>query len=259
MELRELQQDFFGYLLAEEANGIVQQIESTPMLSANQRMGVYANAYVLRLKEALETDYEVLHSYLGDEQFDQLCTDFIRQHPSHTHSLRYYSQALPAMLRDSEPYKAFPELHEIALIEQSFANSFDAKDTQIASLEQLADLPPEHWPDLKLEFTPSQQLLSLHTNSFELWKALSQEQTPPEVINSETTQHWVIWRKADLISHFRPLEAPEFAALTAAINGESFAGICETLLVFFSEEQVPTKAVGYLQNWIGEERARTVL
>lgn len=254
MELRELQQGFLSYLLSTESGSIIQQIESTELLSASERLDIYANAYRLRLKEALSIDYEILHSYLGDEQFDLITSHYITQYPSHTDSLRYFSLDLPNMLRDVAPFNGLPQLYELALIEQNFANSFDALDAEIITLDQLANMAPEHWPNLRLEFSPSQQILQLNTNSFELWKALSNESSPPEVVFSNTPQAWVVWRKADLISHYRALDNAEHAALTAAANGEDFSSLCEILLAFFDEDKVPHRAVGFLQSWIVEER-----
>ena len=90
--LRKLQHDFLGYLLDESSNDIVDSIESTPHRSAEQRMALYGNAYVLRLKEALSTDYERLHSYLGDDLFDSLMQRYIEHYPSQHLSLRYFGQ-----------------------------------------------------------------------------------------------------------------------------------------------------------------------
>ena len=81
--LRKLQHEFLVYLLDDAELDIVERIESTPRRSAEQRMVFYGNAYSLRLKEALTTDYDRLHSYLGDELFDSLMSHYIESYPSH--------------------------------------------------------------------------------------------------------------------------------------------------------------------------------
>ena len=102
--LRKLQQEFLGYLLDDAAVGIVERIESTPRRSAEQRMAFYGKAYTLRLKEALTTDYEQLHSYLGDELFDTLMQQYIDSYPSHHTSLRYFGQHMVEMVEQQEPF-----------------------------------------------------------------------------------------------------------------------------------------------------------
>jgi hypothetical protein len=248
--LRKLQQDFLGYLLDDTVVGIVERIESTPRRSAEQRMAFYGNAYKLRLKEALTTDYECLHGYLGDDLFETLMEKYIESYPSHHPSLRYFGQHIAKLVEQQEPFRQLPEVAEIARIELAFGNSFDAADCQCASLEQLAQLDPEAWATLTLRFHGAVQLLPQQYNSFQIWRALSNEEAPPQKTEDETT--WLIWRQ-DLVSQYRALEQAESVALTIALSAGSFADICTALLEYFSEQETPQQAVGYLQRWINDQ------
>lgn len=251
MELKQLQHQFMAYLLGQKKD-IVNNIQSTPMRSAEGRMDIYANAYRMRLKEAMTTDFEKLHTYLGDEQFDMLMDRYIDVYPSHTTSLRYFGNHVPELL-EKPPFDEIPVLKELAIIERAFANSFDAKDAQFASVAQLAEVEPSLWAYLQLKLQNSLQILPFSYNTFAIWKALSDEATPPDVEKKAEDSLWVLWRKSDLISHYRPLSAAEAAALIAAQQGETFAEICERLLDFFSEEETPVQAVTMLQSWLQEE------
>ena len=248
--LRKLQHEFLGYLLDDAQHDIVERIESTPRRSAEQRMVFYGNAYSLRLKEALTTDYDRLHGYLGDELFDSLMSHYIESYPSHHPSLRYFGQHMVELVEQLEPFKQLPEVAEITRIEQSFANSFDAADCQCVSLEQLVQLEPESWATLTLRFHDAVQLLPQHYNSFQIWRALANEETPPQKTTDDTS--WLIWRQ-DLVSRYRALESAELAALTVAMSGGSFADLCAALLEHFSEQETPQKAVVYLQQWINDQ------
>ena len=248
--LRKLQHEFLGYLLDDSAVGIVERIESTPRRSAEQRMSFYGNAYSLRLKEALTTDYERLHSYLGDELFETLMQHYIESYPSHHPSLRYFGQHMVELVEQQEPFKQLPEVAEITRIELAFGNSFDAADCQCVSLQQLAQLDPEKWADLTLRFHDAVQLLPQQYNSFQIWKALNNKETPPQKTADETT--WLIWRQ-DLVSNYRALDNAELAALTIAMSAGSFADLCEGLLEHFSEQETPQQAVAYLQRWINDQ------
>jgi len=251
-QLHDLQQNFMNYVLGESSD-MVEKIESTPALSAKGRLDIYATAYKLRLKEAITTDYAKLHSYLGDEQFDAVMERYIDKYPSHITNLRYYSISMPILLREERPFNQMPVLAELATIEAAFADSFDAEDHSFVTINNLAELAPEAWATLQLKFQKSVQVLTIEHNSFAIWQALSAEETPPEANKLEPVVSWVLWRKADLVSHYRALDAAEFSALELAMQGENFSTICERLLDFFSEEETPMKAVGYLQSWIQEE------
>ena len=249
--LRKLQHEFLGYLLNHSTTDIVRRIESTPRRSAEQRMALYGDAYLLRLKEALSTDYERLHSYLGDDLFDSLMEKYIEDYPSQHISLRYFGQHMVALLEQIEPFKSVPEVAEIARIEQVFANSFDAADCSSVTIEHLADLDHSAWAGLTLRFHDAVQLMPQRYNSFQIWQALANEETPPQKVACEST--WLIWRRQDLISHYRALEAAELTALAIAMSGGSFAAMCEALLEYFDEEETPLHAVNFLKQWIQDQ------
>lgn len=248
--LRKLQHEFLDYLLDNADIGITARIESSPQRSAEQRMTFYGHAYKLRLKEALSTDYERLHTYLGDELFDSLMQGYIEKYPSHHPSLRYFSQHMVEFVEHQKPFEQLPEVSEIARIEQAFANSFDAADSKCVSLVQLAQLAPEAWPTLRLCFHDSVQLLPQQYNSFQIWQALSNEEVPPKKITCDTT--WVIWRQ-DLVSRYRALDKAELTALKLAMSAVSFSDLCTALLEHFGEQETPQVAVAYLQKWINSQ------
>jgi len=248
--LRKLQSEFLGYLLDNSAADITERIESSPRRSAEQRMALYGNAYTLRLKEALSTDYDRLYSYLGDELFETLMDKYIESYPSHHPSLRYFGQYMVDLVERLEPFSHLPEVAEIARIENAFGDSFDAADCNRTTLDQLARLDPETWPTLKLRFHDAVQLLPQHYNSFQIWRALSNEETPPQKAADEAT--WLIWRQ-DLVSRYRALSSAEAVALDIAMTEGTFADLCEALLDNFSEEETPQQAVGYLQQWIYDQ------
>lgn len=247
--LHELQHEFIQYLVDDKSTDIITRVESTKDRSAAQRVALYGDAYQLRLKEALSTDYERLHAYLGDELFDNVMTQYIRCYPSHYTSLRDYGQHMVVLLNEMPMFAEHPEVVELAQIEQAFANSFDAKDCQHCSLDDLHTVKPELWPDLTFQFSTSVQLLALNYNSFQIWRALSDEETPSEP--QQTPATWLIWRR-DLITHFRALDEAEIAALRIALNSGTFAEICTVLLDYFDEQDTPLQAVSYIKQWIND-------
>jgi hypothetical protein len=247
-QLRELQQSFMNHLLGLPSK-VAESIQSSKERSAKQRLSVYASGYRLRLKEAITTDFDCLHGYLGDDMFDQLMECYIDNYQSQHTSLRYYSQHITVLLKEHKPFSNHPELVEIAKIEQVFNNSFDAADCATLGIEQLNHIAVESWPTLQVKFHASVQLIACDYNSFDIWKALTEEKTPPALVKENTT--WLIWRK-DLVSRYSALNDAESYVLTRSIQGDNFGELCEGLLDYFDEEQTPLKAVSFLQTWINE-------
>jgi len=249
VELRALQQSFFARLLNEQTD-IATHIQSTLDRSADQRLHIYASGYRLRLKEAISTDFDKLYSYLGDDLFEQLMDKYIDSYQSQHPSLRYYSQHMCELLKTHKPFCDYPELLELANIEQTFNNSFDAADGNTITVDSLALIAPEAWANLTIEFHPSMALIECQKNTFAIWKALSEEQQPPTSIDESSI--WMIWRK-DLISRYREVSEAENQLLSLAIKGANFTELSEAMLNYCDEEQAPVQLIGLLQQWINEK------
>src|SRR6267378_2459319 len=125
--LRQLQQDLQSHLLG-EASSISEAIVDAPPLAVADRLGIYRNAYRVRLIEALDDTYPILHAVLGDEVFVALGEAFVTAHPSVHRSIRWYGGELSEFLRQRAPYAEQPILAELALLEWTLAEVFDAAD-----------------------------------------------------------------------------------------------------------------------------------
>lgn len=248
--LHKLQLQFLDYLLDDSQQNIVKQTESTDHSSAEQRLQYYGNAYRMRLKEVLSSDFENLHTYIGDQLFDELMEMYIDHYPSSNTSLRDYGAHMLELVTTTNPFMRWPELAEIARIELAFNQSFDVADIEVYTEIELQTLSAVNWPRFTLKFSDSVELISLEYNSFQIWRALAQGETPPEKRLESNT--WLIWRQ-DLVSRYRSVEDPERAALDAALSGDSFSRICLTLNTYFTDQQTPVTALAYLRQWIRQE------
>src|SRR5512137_2036004 len=111
------------------------QIEGDGAQFRDTRLGIYRNAYRLRLAEVLRTDYEVLHAYLGDELFDALAREYIAAHPSTFRNVRWFGGKLAECLRSAPRFAEHPELADLAQFEWSLGQAFDAPDEDAIGFE----------------------------------------------------------------------------------------------------------------------------
>ncbi|MEO5702364.1 MAG: DNA-binding domain-containing protein [Gammaproteobacteria bacterium] len=257
--LVQIQKGFQDYLLAPSAvPGMDQHIVGTVQTSAQLRLDIYADAYRLRLEEALGNDFEALHSLLGDEQFYKLCLKYIDAHPSQHFSLRYFGQHMSAFLRLNEPYSTQPMLAELAEFEWALIDAFDAQDSAVVSIEDMGMLAPEAWPEMRFDMHDSVRRLEFAWNVQSLWSALKEETTPEPPKKNEVPQSWLIWR-SDLVPYFRALTAPEAWALDAACGGMKFSLLCEGLCVWVEEDQAAATAAGFLYRWVSDGLIKQVV
>ena len=127
MTLRELQVDMQRHLLGEES-AVTAAIVDAPPLPAADRLAIYRNAYQVRLVDALHATYPVLHGLLGDEAWVEMGFAYVAAHPSVFRSIRWYGRELPQYLAAAAPYSDAPILSEVATLEWTLAEVFDAPD-----------------------------------------------------------------------------------------------------------------------------------
>ena len=243
-QLAQLQADFQAYLLDDARNTAFKAIVDDQKVGATKRLKIYHDAYRLRIIEALANAYPMLQAYLGDELFENTARSYLTKTPSVYPNLRWYGAQMAEHLQNTLP--KYPIAAELAQFEWALGLAFDAEDTPILSIQDLAQIPPENWGDLRFKFQSSTQILALNYNVVAVWQALNVEKIPPKPIKQST--HWLIWRQ-DLTSKFRSLDETELQALQMALAGNSFSDICETLFATL-DDAATNQAAQYLAGWL---------
>ena len=247
MRLRRLQQDLQSHLLGGNS-AIVDAIVDAPPLPVAARLGIYRDGYRVRLIEALDDTYPLLHVLLGDEAFLALGEAFVLAHPSVHRSIRWYGRELPEFLGCSPPHAEQPILAELALLEWTLAEVFDAADAESKPRAAFSAVEPSAWSELRFGFHPSLRRLLFQWNAPAAWQALSREEVPPAPVCAEHAVPWLLWRQ-NMQNYFRSMPADEAVALDCALRGHSFGEICEALAEWLPEEQIPLRAAGLLGTW----------
>jgi hypothetical protein len=248
--LASLQRDLQHHVLSGDP-AIAGAVNGTPAVPVATRLGVYSNAYRIRLAEALGANVPQLKQLLGDEEFGAIANRYVDECPSQFASIRWFGDRLAEQLAQS--HASQPWLAELARWEWALAAAFDAQDAATVGVECLASVAPGDWADLKLEFHPSVHSLELTTNAQALFKALSEEQPAPQPAILPHPQPWLMWRQTDLKTQYRSLEPDEVAALAVVRAGGTFGDMCEALCEWHEAEEVPLVAAGMLKRWLIEE------
>lgn len=246
-DLQKLQQRFQRYVV-NGARDIEPDIDAT-RAAASERLGIYADAYRLRLLEALETDFVALRAYLGAADFARMGQAYIDAHPSTHPSLRHFGRELGAFLANDARYRAQSLLTELAAFDWTLTEAFDAPDDAVLTGDALATLPPQRWASMRLRPHPSLRRLDLQWNAPALWKAAD---TGAPLPNAERSPHpiaWAVWRQG-LQTYFRSLPVDEAWALDAVRAGHDFATVCEGLCEWIDPVHAAAHAAGLLKQWI---------
>jgi hypothetical protein len=243
--LADIQREFQQFLFNPQEN-IHNWVISTTDLSAQARLDIYAQAYRLRLCEALAIDFAALKSVAGDELFQQWCTDYIDTHPSHYFSIRYFGQHFPTFLTA----RNYLDFAEFAQFEWLLSAAFDSADNACLTRETLAQLSIDAWPTLQLTLHTSVHFFACHSNAPLCWQQFTNKENIDKLIMSEEKQTWLIWRQ-HLTVYFRSLTAFELKALLLLKKGSGWAELC-TELATPEEHDVSVLIAGCLNTWIND-------
>ena len=77
-------------------------VEASPNLSSEDKIGIYARGYVLRLMECLEAEFPALLHLLGNELFESFARAYLVQLPPNSTDLYDLGYKFPAFLQASQ-------------------------------------------------------------------------------------------------------------------------------------------------------------
>jgi hypothetical protein len=136
-------------------------------LAPVERIGIYHGMYLLRMAEALESDYPALAHFLGERRWADLVRDYVERHPSRSYTLNVLGRSLPSFLLEAPglPRRGF--CHDLARLEMAVAEAFDAEETPRLGEAALLAVPAEAWDRARLVPTAPLRLLELGWNASE--------------------------------------------------------------------------------------------
>ena len=263
--LRELQR-LFGRLLraprgvaaalAEATEGerelCCRWVLASPQLSGVERLEIYANQYFYRLHDVLADDFPTVRALIGPARFHNLLTDYLLACPSRHFSLRYAGRQLADFVRGHPLAERWPYLPDLARLERLVLEAFDAADAATCAPEALAQVAPERWGELVLNWIPALFCCSSAWPVHELWRAQQQDRALPEIQPAPT--HLRVWRQNEGV-FVAPLNEREAAFLG---RHEPLATWCEELAAELGEEEAARQMAAWLHRWFEDGLIRSV-
>jgi hypothetical protein len=247
-DLARQQADFQRGILSGD-DSVLAEIPDSPKEKRETLFGVYRYAYGSRLVDALRNDHELLHLYLGDEMFDEMGHAYVKARPSEHPNLRWFSQGLPEFLRSNAPYSQYPVLGDLAALEKALNDAFDGSDGAVVSLADVAAFAPDIWKDLTFTAHPTAARIDLTTNAAAIWRALKNDETPPDAETLQEPARLLVWRQENT-PMFRELPAEEAMMWDEAATGIAFGTLCSMLATYDDPDNAAARGAGYLHGWV---------
>ena len=217
--------------------------------TAGERLETYRSAYRIRLVSILREEFDALHAFLGDEEFDALALAYVAVCPSSTPDARWYGDRFASFALSTQPWSDHPVIGELAALQWALSGAFDAADAPVMLIDDLAAIPAAAVASLRLAFHPSASLLDRTTNASEIFTALRGDAEPiaPSAIDDGSAV--LVWR-SDNRARYRILEAEEAMLAREAMGGQEFSLLCEMAATMADPDSAAMRVAGVLRGWI---------
>lgn len=166
-----------------------------------ERVGIYQGMYLLRMEEALESDYPALKHLLGDHGWSDLVRDYVAAHPSITYTLNRLGDHLPEFVSKWKGARRPPVAQDLARLELAVAEVFDAPEVEPLSGAEIAAVPEGSWERARLTPIEAFRLLSLRypVNAY-LESVRDEDHDHPEMKRKDTyvavyRRDYSVWRQ----------------------------------------------------------------
>lgn len=188
-------------------------------LSAVERVGIYHDMYLLRMEEALASDYPGLKHLLGDDGFFDLVRAYVQEYPSRHFSLNRLGDHLPAYVRRAPGLARRGFAHDLARLELALSRVFDAPEAPALSAAAVAAVPPDAWENARLRPVAAFALLSFrHDVGAYLDSIKDDDHAHPPLRRKEA---WAAVYRRDYSVWRQDLTGPAYRLLSALVAGRT--------------------------------------
>ncbi|MGO9602839.1 MAG: putative DNA-binding domain-containing protein [Candidatus Binataceae bacterium] len=229
--------------------GLESVIRGDDRLSAEDRVGIYANMYFYRLLEILQEDFAATAALLGETKFHNLITGYLIEYPPIEPSVIWAGRYLSDFLRDHPLRNEYPFVADLAALERATIDVFRAADTTPLDASAMSAIPPERWAALKMRTVPATVILHAEWKVAEVLRAV--EEKRDWGVPGRSGNRILVSRHNSRIS-YRELDEIEADALEMLGRGAAFGKVCEVLARDVSAESAPQEINSRLARWIGD-------
>ena len=224
-----------------------------PPLPSEARLRDLSQRLRVRLIEALDDTYPVLHAVLGDEVFESLGAGIRRAHPSVHRSIRWYGSELAAFLEAAAALRrAADSGGDSRCSNGRWRRCSTPPDASPRRGRALRPSIPPSGASSSSGSTPRCGACVLQWNTAAVWQAMSREQTPPAPAVRARSRYRGCYGGRICRIIFVSMPADEAAALDAALRGREFRSNLRGARSALPDEEIPLRAAGLLAGWTAD-------
>jgi hypothetical protein len=216
-------------------------------LDPAERVGIYHDMYVLRMEEALESDYPGLSHFLGPKRWRTLVRGYVETHPSRSYTLNVLGRDLAEYVFTAPRISHAGFCRDLARLEWAITEAFDAAETPILGETDLAAVPPDAWEGARLVPTEAFRLLALDHNAGSYLDSLRGDEHDDPLPRRRPS--WVAVCRRDYAVYRLALTRPAFRLLSALAEGAPVGEAVELGLRRSRPRPTGDQIFGWFREW----------
>ncbi|HZE99396.1 MAG TPA: DNA-binding domain-containing protein [Planctomycetota bacterium] len=223
-------------------------IRPSQTLKPEQRVGIYAEAYLARLIEALHDDFPAVTRFLGHQAFHEMARAYLEKFPSRSWSLNPLGRRLPEFLAMKVRVPKCEPARALAAVEVAMAEVFDGTASTPLGPADFARLDAVKFFRAKLDFVPTFRLVEVDYAVNPYIDAVRQEKDDVPALKKKTS--WIAIYRKDFKVWRLDLQQAAYATLSELQRGRTVSiGVAAAARIWKGKpDDLPTQ----LQQWFGE-------
>jgi len=225
LALRDLQAAFAAHLIGADSAELTAEILGDA-IPAMARLRVHRHHMLESLGSALAATFPTVQALVGADFFRGLARAFVGQSPPGQPVLAEYGAGFPAFIAGDDAARDLPYLPDVARLDWALNLAFHAPSGGRVTAADLAAIPADQLPSLRLALAPGAALISSSYALDRIWAASQPDAPASGTVDPDGGTHLLILRRPDDAA-FVALSAAEagfVAGLAGGLSLEEAAG-----------------------------------
>lgn len=249
MSARRFQDRFVRALLEDKPNLVAYDIVGAG-LPPVERLNIYRNNTFITLSQALAQNFPVICRLVGHGFFDQMARVYIRRHPPKSPLLMTYGDSFPRFIEGYDPAKELIYLADVARLEHAWNCCFNGPDGQELDIAHLAEVSPEQFNKLVLDFLPNLALVRSPFPILDIWRINQEAASPSDPISlDQQGQNLAVFRR-ELEVEIMSVDAAGYGFMEKLMAGMPLGQAAEDVMELHVEFDLQAALQAILQSGI---------
>lgn len=204
-------------------------INETEGLSSIDHFNIYKGSITASLNRALREIYPVCHRLTGDNFFNAMGKEYMRNTPSRSADLANYGEDYPDFIAGFKQAENLPYLPDVARLEWAWHRAFHAADESGLDLVALDEVSETDKPHIVFHLPVSASLMASEFPIQHIWQVNQSDFEGDDRVDlDEGGIKLLVWRQGYTM-RIDPLDDIECSILKEVETGHTFDSLCTIL------------------------------